>query len=120
MRNRRSQWSFVIRGALLSVCLCLSACLCRVSGPAPASDVIIAVVVLVVVASDGADGRPAKDVFVLKNGCVCCVGNSASDELERTIDHLLMLASRSAIDAVVVECSGASRPALRQWQWQWQ
>ncbi len=45
-------------------------------------------------------------MFVLKNGCICCTGDKAGNELERTLDYLLTLSKSNAIDFVMVECSG--------------
>jgi hypothetical protein len=56
----------------------------------------------------GEEGRPAKDVFVLKNGCVCCTAASDGNELEHTLDVLLKLSESGpeSFNYVVIECSG--------------
>ena len=66
-------------------------------------------------------------VFVLKNGCVCCLSSGAGTDLERVLDKLWKLVSMSAdaakratadggssdfpYDYVVVETSGLADPA---------
>lgn len=68
---------------------------------------------------EGATRGFAKDVFVLKNGCVCCTAGtgSMSSELERVMDLILEVAraSRTAeerpVEHVVIETSGLADPA---------
>eukprot|EP00966_Prymnesium_polylepis_P002960 67861-Prymnesium_polylepis.2 len=54
-------------------------------------------------------------VFVLKNGCMCCSGESPGSELERVLDKLLELAGVEGgsmpFDAILVETSGLADPS---------
>ena len=38
---------------------------------------------------EGEEGRPADGVLVMKNGCMCCSGESPGTELERVLDKLI-------------------------------
>lgn len=54
-------------------------------------------------------------LMVLKNGCMCCSGESPGSELERVLDKLLELASLEEgsmpFDAVIIETSGLADPS---------
>jgi G3E family GTPase len=68
---------------------------------------------------EGATRGFADDVFVLKNGCVCCTASSGgmSSELERVLDLVLEVARAAklpgerAVEHVVIETSGLADPA---------
>ena len=49
-------------------------------------------------------------MFVLKNGCICCVSQSARD-LPRILDQLASLSDDNQIDYVIVETTGLADPA---------
>ena len=53
-------------------------------------------------------------VVVLKNGCMCCSGDSPGSELERVLDKLLELGQLGAqslpFDSIVIELSGMADP----------
>jgi len=61
----------------------------------------------------GSEGNPSDGVYVLKNGCVCCLTSGAGSELERVLDKLCMLIGDGKFDydCVVVEASGLADPA---------
>lgn len=54
-------------------------------------------------------------LMVLKNGCMCCSGESPGSELERVLDKLLELSNvengSMAFDAIIVETSGLADPS---------
>ena len=60
------------------------------------------------------EGMP-DGVFVLKNGCMCCSGESPGSELERVLDKLLEMAQIEGgslpFDCVLIETSGLADPA---------
>lgn len=51
-----------------------------------------------------------EEIFVLKNGCICCVSQSARD-LPRILDQLASLSDKNEINYVIVETTGLADPA---------
>lgn len=57
------------------------------------------------------------DVFVLKNGCMCCSASGPGDELERTLDRIIQIEGETGstparpFDYLVIETSGMVDPA---------
>jgi G3E family GTPase len=60
---------------------------------------------------EGEEGRPADGVLVMKNGCMCCSGESPGTELERVLDKLIGIMQFSTFDYVLVETTGLADPA---------
>lgn len=57
-------------------------------------------------------------IFLMKNGCMCCSGDSPGLELERVLDKLISLlefaqasGSAKAFDHVIIETTGLADPA---------
>ena len=54
-------------------------------------------------------------VIVLKNGCMCCSGETPGSELERVLDQLLKMATVEGgslpFDAVLIETTGMADPS---------